>query len=99
MLMSTMNNNKALKQIFYAYFFQIKILNADSANKTYVLQTNLVVFCGSTFESNSLFKGGTFESKTHNHFICLIRERSAYCHQSNVPPQTAVFPLPWRPWQ
>ena len=41
----------------------------------------------STFDSNSLFKGGTFESKTHNRYICLIWERSAYCLQSNVPPQ------------
>ena len=53
---------------------------------------------GGTFDSNSLFKGGTFESKTHNRYICLIRGRSAYCHQSNVPPQTDMCPQPWLPW-
>ena len=26
------------------------------------------------------------------------RGRNAYCHQSNVPPQTEVCPLPWLPW-
>ena len=30
------------------------------------------------------------ESKTG--YICLICDRSAYYHQSNVPPQTAVYP-------
>ena len=53
---------------------------------------------GGVFDSNQLFKGGKFESKTHNRFICLIRERSAYCHQPHVPPQTAVCPQPWLPW-
>ena len=52
---------------------------------------------GMSQKDNQLWQS-TFESKTHNRYICLIKKRSAYCHQSNVPPETAVSPQPWLPW-
>ena len=36
--------------------------------------------------------------KKRDRDICLIRDKSAYYHQSNVPPLTAVCPPPWGPW-
>ena len=46
-----------------------------------------------------LMEGGTFDSnlwikKSRNCNISLIW----LCHQSNVPPQTAMCPQPWLPW-
>ena len=44
---------------------QIKILNAVAANETCVLQINLVMFWGGTFEWDSLLERGTFDSHSN----------------------------------
>ena len=54
---------------------------------------------GGTFEDLSKFNGWVCQKKgrNHDHFPALRQKR--VLHQSNVPPQRAMCPLPWEPWE